>query len=91
MRHLQLLDLRLTATGFRPQSMPVRSRCTGKRDRLELVAQAADLAIGQFGVDQAIEPGFRLDWPPRSFGQQLAPGTLPCHRDAGRSDAPGDQ
>jgi hypothetical protein len=42
--------------------------------RLELIAQASHLAIGQFGVDQPVKPGFRLHRPPRSLGQQFAPG-----------------
>ena len=41
---------------------------------LELVAQAAYLAIGEFGLDQPVHPGFGLHWPPRPLGQQLAPG-----------------
>ena len=45
--------------------------------RLELVAQAANLAIGKFGFDQPIHPGLGLHWPPGSLGQQLAPGS--CH------------
>ena len=44
---------------------------------LELVAQAANLAVGEFGLDQPVHPGFGLDRSPWSLGQQLAPGG--CH------------
>jgi hypothetical protein len=42
--------------------------------RFELITQASYLTIGQFCVNQPIKLGFRLHRPPRSLGQQLAPG-----------------
>jgi hypothetical protein len=44
---------------------------------LELISQAANLPIGQFGLDQPIQPSLGLHRPSRPFGQQLAPGG--CH------------
>jgi hypothetical protein len=46
----------------------------GEARGFELVAQAAHLAIGKFGLDQAIQPGFGLHRPARSLGEQLVPG-----------------
>jgi hypothetical protein len=69
----QLLDLRLRQWRFRPidaGEIPMHR----EPRRLELIPQAANLPIGQFGLDQPIQPGLGLHRPPRPLGQQLAPG-----------------
>ena len=68
----QLLDLRLRQRGFGPfdagqVAMHREAGC------LELVAQTADLAIGEFGFDQPVQPGFGLHRPAWALSQQLAP------------------
>jgi hypothetical protein len=72
-RACQLLDLGVWQRRFRPID-PGQIPMHREPRRLELVTQAANLTIGQFGLDQAIQPGLGLHRPPRPVGQQLAPG-----------------
>ena len=68
----QLLDLRLRQRGLSPfdaGQIAVHREARG----LELIAQAADLAIGEFGFDQPVQPGFGLHRPAWALGQQFAP------------------
>lgn len=64
----QLLDLRLRQRRFRPidaGEIPMHREAR----RLELIAQAAHLPIGQFGLDQPIELGLGLHRPLESFAR----------------------
>lgn len=69
----QLLDLGLAQRCFRPVD-PGQIAVHGEACGFELIAQAAYLAIGELGFDQAIKPGFRLHRTARALGQQLSPG-----------------
>ena len=58
----QLFDLRLRQRGFGPfdaGQVAVRGEARG----FELIAQAADLTIGEFGLDQPVHPGLGLHRP----------------------------
>ena len=69
----QLLDLRLRQRRFRPID-PGQIPMHREARRFKLIAQASHLAIGQFGVNQPVQPGFGLHRPPWPLSRQLAPG-----------------
>jgi hypothetical protein len=69
----QLLDLRLRQGRFGPIK-PGQIAVYRKARDLELVAQAADLAIGELGLDHAVEQCLGLHGPPGSLGEPLVPG-----------------
>ena len=62
----QLLDLALWQWRLRPID-PGEIAMHREASCLELIAQAANLAIGKLGFDQPIQPGFRLNRPPAAL------------------------